>query len=98
IKTDSDVYTELVHGADHGNAHRYYVIGEGNHVDSYYDDNKDKLRPILPCHRAAFKELEEWVERRDAPPRSKFVERPDQGGVVNRCTLGKEATYVARGD
>ena len=39
----------------------------------------------------------EWVGRRDAPPQSKFVERPDQGGVVNRCSLGKEATYVAKG-
>ena len=97
IKTDSDVYTELVRGAGHGKAHRYYVIGEGNHVDSYYDDNKDKLRPILPCHRAAFKELEEWVEKKDAPPQSKFVERPKKGGVVNRCILGKEAKYVARG-
>ena len=97
IRTDSDVYTGLVRGAGRGNAHRYYTIGEGNHVDSYYDNNKDRLRPILPCHRAAFKELEEWVERRDAPPQSKFVQRPDPGGVVNRCSLGREATYVARG-
>ena len=26
----------------------------------------------------------------------KYVERPKEGGVVNRCVLGKEAIYVAR--
>jgi hypothetical protein len=36
------------------------------------------------------------VERRDAPPTSKYVERPKKGGVVNRCVLGKEVKYVAR--
>ena len=38
-----------------------------------------------------------WVGRRAAPPQSKFVERPDKGGVANRCSLPKEATYVAKG-
>ncbi len=103
IKTDSNVYRELIERAGDGKRHRYYKIEDGTHVDSYYDRTdesgsyKDRLRPILPCHRAAFKELEEWVERRDAPPKSKFVERPEKGGVVNRCSLGKEATYAARG-
>jgi hypothetical protein len=41
--------------------------------------------------------IAEWVGRRDATPQSKFVERPDQGGVVNRCSLLKDATYVAKG-
>ena len=41
--------------------------------------------------------IAEWVGRRDAPPQSKFVEGPYKGGVVNRCSLLKEATYVAKG-
>jgi predicted esterase len=103
IKTDSNVYRELIEAAGDGKRHRYYKIEDGTHVDSYYDEGdesgsfKNRLRPILPCHRAAFKELEEWVERRDAPPTSKYVERPKKHGLVNRCTLGKEATYVAKG-
>ena len=98
IKTDSNVYRELVEKAGDGRRHRYYKIEDGTHVDAYYDrpGYQDRLRPILPCHRAAFKELEEWVERRDAPPRSKFVQRPEKGDVVNRCSLGRKATYVAR--
>ena len=49
------MYSELVRDKGHGRVYRYYVIGKGNHVDSYYDNNKDKLRPILHCHRDAFK-------------------------------------------
>ena len=69
-------------------------------MPSFYDEyprlGPTALRPILPCYWAAFAELEEWVEKSDAPPQSTFVAKPDQGGVVNRCSLGKEATYVAR--
>ncbi len=99
IKTDSNVYRNLIEKAGDGKRHRYYKIEDGTHVDSYYDrtGNQNRLRPILPCHRAAFKELEEWVESKDAPPDSKYVQRPENRDVVNRCSLGKEATYVARG-
>ena len=102
IRTDSNVYRELIERAGDGKRHRYYKIEDGTHVDSYYDEGDEsgsfhnRLRPMLPCHRAAFKELVEWVERRDAPPASKLVQRPKKGGVVNRCVLGKEARYVAR--
>jgi predicted esterase len=102
IRTDSNVYRELIERSGDGKRHRYYKIEDGTHVDSYYDEGdesgsfQNRLRPILPCHRAAFQELVEWVERRDAPPTSKFVQRPKKGGVVNRCVLGKEAIYVAR--
>ena len=100
IRTDSNVYRRLIEEAGNGNRHRYYKIEDGTHVDSYYDrtGNKDRLRPILPCHRAAFKELEEWVEKGDKPPQSKLVQRPEKRGVVNRCSLGEEARYAAKGD
>ena len=89
IGTDSDVYAELVRKAGRGNSHRYYVIEDGNHVDSLYDEFPDKLRPILPCYRAAFVALENWVESKGArkPPESGFVPRPTSGDIVNSCSL-----------
>ena len=52
---------------------------------------------VVAPRRRGIAGIAEWVGRRDAPPQCKFVERPDQGGVVNRCSVGKEATYVAKG-
>ncbi len=91
IRTDSDVYTKLVRKAGNGDMHRYYVIGEGNHVDSFYDDNKDKLRPILPCQRDAFEALEGWVQSGEEPPASGYVPKPESGDVVNECDLTETA-------
>jgi pimeloyl-ACP methyl ester carboxylesterase len=91
IRTDSDVYTELVRDAGHGNIHRYYVIDEGNHVDSYYDNNERKLRPILPCHRDAFKALEAFVEQGVKPPDSGFVPKRETADVVNNCSIENTA-------
>ena len=89
IGTDSDVYAELVKKAGRGNSHRYYVIEDGNHVDSLYDEFPTQLRPILPCYRAAFVALETWVESKGArkPPESGFVPRPTSGDIVNSCSL-----------
>ncbi len=105
IDTDSNVYRRLVEEAGKGNLHRYYKIEGGTHVDSYYDrphpKYREKLRPILPCQRAAFEELEEWVEHPNAPdgppPRSKFVPRPENSEIdaANHCSISQEATYSA---
>jgi tannase/feruloyl esterase/hemolysin type calcium-binding protein/3HB-oligomer hydrolase 3HBOH len=91
IRTDSDVYTRLVRQQGHGDIHRYYVIGKGNHVDSFYDDYPQRLRPILPCHRDAFKALEDFVERDVRPPDSGYVPKPENGDVVNRCSIENTA-------
>ena len=91
IRTDSDVYSDLVRDKGHANMYRYYVIGEGNHVDSYYDNNKDKLRPILPCHRDAFKALVGFVQRGVKPPDSGYVPKPETGDVVNECSIAATA-------
>ena len=87
IEQDSDVYTRLARQAGNGNMHRYYVIGKGNHVDSFYDDNKSRLRPMLPCHRDAFEALEASVQRGVRPPDSGFVPKPKNGDVVNNCSI-----------
>jgi hypothetical protein len=76
IRTDSNAYSRLVRDRGHGNMYRYYVIGKGNHVDSYYDDNKNKLRPMLPCHRDAFKALVAFVQRGVEPPRAVSFPNP----------------------
>lgn len=85
--TDSDVYTRLIGDAGRSGKHRYYVIEQGNHVDGFYPVFPDRLRPILPCYRAAFVALEDWVERRVPPPPSGQVPRPVAGDVVNDCSL-----------
>ena len=68
--------------------HRYYTIGGGDHVDSFYDDYPDRLGPILPSHRTAFGMLEDWVEDGRQPPTSRFVPKPEEGDVVNTCRIG----------
>ena len=93
IDTDSNVYNRLIEDAGKGDLHRYYRIEDGNHVDSYYDEFRDKLRPILPCQRAAFEALEAWVEKGDKPPSSKLVEDPKVGDEANHCKLGQGAEY-----
>jgi hypothetical protein len=87
IRTDSDVYTRKVRAAGRGADHRYYVVEAGNHVDGRYDRFPDRLRPILPCQRAAFTALERWVEQRTPPPPSQFVPNPRTGDKVNSCGL-----------
>ena len=86
-RTDSDVYQRLVAAAGRSRLHRYYVIEDGNHVDGLYDAFPSLLRPILPCYRDAFADLEAWVERGTPPPPSRTVPRPAGGDVVNNCSL-----------
>lgn len=93
IKTNSDVYAELVRQAGRGDLHRYYAIEAGNHVDSFYDLFPAELTPMLPCYRAAFESLERWVEgdddraEGDGPARRILVPKPTAGDVVNTCSL-----------
>jgi hypothetical protein len=105
----SDVYAELIKREGRSDKHRYYRIEGGTHVDSLYDylgpdpiknpDNKlrdmfrEKLRPILPCYRAAFDRLVDWVESNGEvrPPDSQIISKPAEGDVVNSCpTLEKQ--------
>lgn len=88
IGLHADEYERLVREAGNKRLHRYYVIEAGNHVDSYYDRYPDRLRPILPCYRAAFELMERWVESGRKPPGSRFVPKPEGGDVVNSCSIG----------
>jgi hypothetical protein len=81
--------------------YRYYKIEGGTHVDSLYDylgpdpiknpDYKlrdkfrEKLRPMLPCYKAAFDRLVEWVEEKKPPPKNQTIPKPTEGDVVNSC-------------
>ena len=91
IGESSDVYRDLVEAAGRSNLHSYFVIEDGNHVDGFYDDYPDRLRPILPCYRAAFEALEETVEANKPLPPGGFLPVPEEGDVVNQCSL-EEAT------
>jgi Tannase and feruloyl esterase len=82
IARDSDPYADLVGDR---RTYRYYRVEDGNHVDGLYDTYPRRLRPILPCFRAAFVALERWPE--EPPPRSRTLPRPEQGDVVNHCRL-----------
>ncbi len=87
IRTDSDVYTKMIANAGRAGMHRYYVIEGGNHVDSLYDEFPRQLRPILPCYRQAFVDLERWVEGGVRPHPSGSVPNPSSGDEVNTCAL-----------
>ena len=97
IKTDSDLYAQLVDQQRRSNRYRYYVVQGGNHVDPQYDDHAGVdaygdtvLRPILPCARAAIDALAQWVESGVQPPPSHTILRP-QGAtpdqLANQCSL-----------
>ena len=89
IRTDSNVYRGLIADAGPASApHVYYKVEDGDHVDSFYDRYPDRLRPILPCHRTAFRIFEDWVEDGRKPPDSRLVARPGSGDLVNTCAIG----------
>ncbi|WP_225839237.1 tannase/feruloyl esterase family alpha/beta hydrolase [Streptomyces sp. NK08204] len=87
ITVQSDVYAQMIAEQGRSALHRYYRIEGGTHVDSLYDTYPDRLRPILPCYRAAFGALTAWVERGQEPPVSGTVPRPTSGDLVNTGSL-----------
>jgi hypothetical protein len=97
IKTDSDVYTEMINDAGKGGMHRYYVIEDGTHVDDRYDLYPTVVRPILPCYREAFLRLTSWVTTGEEPPASQTVARPASGDVANTCPELAAAQVAAPG-
>jgi 3HB-oligomer hydrolase (3HBOH) len=82
---DSDVYAGLVDRSGRA-PHRYYRVEQGNHVDGFVAAFPDRLRPILPCYRAAFAAMETWVGGGPAAPPSGTVPR-GAGDTVNTCAL-----------
>ncbi|MFF0833083.1 MULTISPECIES: tannase/feruloyl esterase family alpha/beta hydrolase [unclassified Streptomyces] len=87
IRVQSDLYARMIAEQGRSRLHRYYRIEGGTHVDSLYDTYPDRLRPILPCYRAAFTALTAWVERHEEPPASGTVPRPASGDLVNTGSL-----------
>ena len=87
IRTDSDVYRDMVRRAGDAPRHRYYVVEDGTHVDGLYDDYPNRLRPILPCYRAAFLAMTRWVERDDPPAPNGTIPSTGVEHPVNQCSL-----------
>jgi len=98
IKTDSDLYAQMVAAAGHANQFRYYKVRGGNHVDPQFDDHygvdnygNTVLRPILPCVWAALDAEVAWVESGTVPPASHTIARPSPdtaADLANNCSLG----------
>ena len=86
---NSDKYAQLIQEKGRSRLHRYYKIEGGTHVDGLYDHAgfREKLRPMLPCYRAAFDRLVEWVEEEKLPPDNKTILKPGdkEDYVVNCC-------------
>lgn len=87
VAVQSDVYARMIAEQGRSGLHRYYRIEGGTHVDSLYDTFPDRLRPILPCYRAAFTALTTWVEQGEVPPPSGTVPRPRSGDPVDTGSL-----------
>jgi hypothetical protein len=87
IRLHGDAYAALVQGQNRELQHRYYTIEDGNHIDAFYPFFPTLLRPVLPCFRTAFADLEGWVEQQSDPPASGVVPRPASGDLLNSCSL-----------
>ncbi|MFE0105293.1 tannase/feruloyl esterase family alpha/beta hydrolase [Streptomyces sp. NPDC059009] len=96
ISEDSDVYARMVRRAGRGGLFRYYRVEGGTHTDALFDAFPDRLRPITPCHRAAFAALERWTASGHRPPASHTVARPtgaDPSALLARCSLTAPARH-----
>ena len=97
IKTDSDLYAQMVHLAGHDSTYRYYVVQGGNHVDAQFDDHSGVdaygntvLRPILPCTWASLNAMQAWVEKGVAAPASHTIARDPNAtaaDLANKCDI-----------
>ncbi|MFR9675173.1 tannase/feruloyl esterase family alpha/beta hydrolase [Streptomyces sp. TR02-1] len=90
ISEASDVYAGMVRDAGRGGLQRYYRIEDGTHVDGLFDEHPDRLRPLEPCFRSSLSVLENWLDGRSEPPRSRTVERPadaDRDALLSTCRL-----------
>ena len=97
IGLDSDVYDQLIKDAHRDRYHRYYRVEGATHVDGALtstlpvfagvraDYLAGNLRPLLPCYRQAFDQLERWVRDGVAPPPSTTIARRPGGDEVNAC-------------
>ncbi|MDI3403756.1 tannase/feruloyl esterase family alpha/beta hydrolase [Streptomyces cavernicola] len=90
IRESADAYAELVRSAGRGALHRTYRIEDGTHTDSLVDTFPDRLRPLVPCHRAAFTALERHLDHGIRPPAGGTVRRPagaDAAELLRECGL-----------
>lgn len=102
IKTDADLYAQMVHLAGHDSSFRYYTVRGGNHVDGQFDDHNGVdsygntlLRPILPCARASLDAMASWVEQGSQPPASHTIPRDPNASassLANTCDIGSTPT------
>ncbi|MFN2466188.1 MAG: hypothetical protein ABR598_08000 [Candidatus Dormibacteria bacterium] len=105
IKTDSDLYSQMVALKGHSNIYRYYTVRGGNHVDPQFDDHNGVdaygntlLRPILPCTRASLDAVQAWVERGIPAPATHTIPRDPNASasdLANKCDIQVSAATTA---
>lgn len=89
--TNADPYVAMIERQGRSDLHRYYVVENGNHVDSFVPGVPSLgapaglLEPVLPCARAAFDALEQWVVSGVEPPASGTIGR--EAVSTNACAL-----------
>ncbi|GHJ42461.1 3-hydroxybutyrate oligomer hydrolase family protein [Streptomyces sp. TS71-3] len=90
ISRTGDTYARMVHEAGRDGLFRYYRVAGGSHVDGLFDTFPDRLRPLTPCHRSAFRALESWLDDGRRPPAGHTVPMPrhaDPERLVTDCPL-----------
>jgi dienelactone hydrolase len=78
-------YADLIAQQRRSALHRLYTVESGQHVDGFVPAFGDALEPVLPCARAAFVALEQWVATGAPPPPSGTIGRASVD--VNSCAL-----------
>lgn len=90
VSRTADVYARLVRGAGRGDLFRSYRVEGGTHADALFDAFPDRLRPLVPCHRSAFRAVEDWLRTGHRPPPGRTIARPagvDPATLLTRCPL-----------
>jgi hypothetical protein len=84
---DSRLYSAMIEDQSRGSMQRLYEVEGGSHFEGLYGLFPGLLRPMLPCFREAFTDLEQWTQGGTQPPRSHFVPRDSSTDLVNSCAL-----------
>jgi hypothetical protein len=84
---DSRLYATMIANQGRGSMARLYEVEGGSHFEDLYGGFPGLLRPMLPCFRDAFGELERWTEKDEEPPVSHVVQRDPSVDMVNTCNV-----------
>lgn len=82
---DSRLYSAMIEQQGRGAMARLYEVEGGSHFEGLYGQHPGLLRPMLPCFREVFGDLERWTRQGEMPPASHLVRRDSSVDLVNSC-------------